>query len=410
MPLFESLTHQRDLFTAFDPLQDTSATATALDSAESDAAIDATTPDWASLDRQFDDTGVAEAQAGGDASDIVAIPDVAGTAIVPPDLTPLAAWPDGLAGFGLHHAGDDAGAYGVLSFLDSGGRTSSMGEEIGDAAVAPGDDFAAAAGGAPDVMIVGGFDFAKGGNGNGGGGGGKPGGGGGDPAALDSYTSAGAYNVEINFKGEWTVQLQQAFIDSADLLSSIILSDIPDVFFRGKVIDDIKIDAKLSAIDGPGGILGQAGPTAVRTDGYLPATAIMEFDSADAETFDGMGLWDDIVLHEMTHSIGFGTIWDFQGLLSGAGTTSPLFTGANATLAYESDSGVVGAAGVPLEFEYGAGTNDSHWLEATFDNELMTGIIDSQNVVSNMTIASLEDLGYDTVWDASDPGGDFMFV
>ena len=31
-----------------------------------------------------------------------------------------------------------------------------------------------------------------------------------------------------------------------------------------------------------GAHLGQAGPTSVRTAGYLPATASMQFDSADA--------------------------------------------------------------------------------------------------------------------------------
>ena len=252
---------------------------------------------------------------------------------------------------------------------------------------------------------------AKGGipGGNGGGGGGKDKGGGGDPTVLSTYTSgdAGGYNIEINFKGSWTSDLQAAFITSSEQLSALITGDIADVFYRGKIIDDIRIDVKLSDIDGEGGILGRAGPTAIRTDGYLPATAIMEFDIADATTFNTMPsgsegtLWDDIVFHEMMHSIGFGTIWTYQDLLSGGGTGNPTFTGLLATDVYEATSGVTNSGGVPVEQDGGAGTRDSHWDEETFDNEIMTGYINnSDNNLSDMTVASLEDLGYDTVFTA----------
>ncbi len=215
----------------------------------------------------------------------------------------------------------------------------------------------------------------------------------------------GGYNIEINFKGSWTSDLQTAFIESSELLSDLIVGDIADVFFRGKIIDDIRIDAKLTDIDGEGGILGQAGPTAIRTDGYLPATAIMEFDVADAANFNTMPsgtegtLWDDIVTHEMMHTVGFGTIWTYLDLLSGGGTANPTFTGEKATADYEAASGVTDSGGVPVEQDGGPGTRDSHWDEETFANEIMTGYIDnSDNYLSDMTVASLDDLGYDTVW------------
>ena len=131
------------------------------------------------------------------------------------------------------------------------------------------------------------LDFAadaRGGNGGGNGSGSE------DPNVLSEYISGdlGGFNIEIDFKGSWTVDLQSAFIDASGLISDLIVGDIADVFFRGKVIDDIRIDAKLSDIDGEGGILGRAGPTAIHTDGYLPATAVMEFDIADAANFNTM--------------------------------------------------------------------------------------------------------------------------
>ncbi|MFP6771903.1 MAG: hypothetical protein VCE74_06145 [Alphaproteobacteria bacterium] len=126
-------------------------------------------------------------------------------------------------------------------------------------AVAFNTEMAPAAGGTPGDSGLIFLDFtsdAKGGNG-----------GGRDPDVLSSYLSGdpGGYNIEINFKGSWTFDLQQAFIDASELISDIILGDIGDVRYRGGIIDDIRIDAKLSDIDGVGNILGQAGPTAIRT-------------------------------------------------------------------------------------------------------------------------------------------------
>jgi hypothetical protein len=224
---------------------------------------------------------------------------------------------------------------------------------------------------------------------------------GGETGTVSKYLSgeAGGYNVEIDFKGAWTFDLQQDIINSAELISDLILGDVGDVFYRGKIIDDIRITATLKEIDGEGGILGQAGPTAIRTADYLPALAVMEFDVADAQIFDGLGLWDEIVTHEMMHTIGFGTIWDLKGLLSDAGTASPTFTGAAATEAYAFLFDAPDATAVPVEGDGGPGTRDSHWDEETFGAELMTGYLDATGVyLSDMTVGSLEDLGYDTVW------------
>ena len=233
------------------------------------------------------------------------------------------------------------------------------------------------------------------------------GGGGGDPGVLSSYTSGDpdGYNIEIKFKGAWTTDLQSAFIDSAEFLSTTIVSDISDVFYRGNVIDDIKITASLKAIDGEGGILGQAGPTAIRTSNYLPATAIMEFDSADAEAYLQKEQWGAIVTHEMLHSIGFGTVWNYNNLVADDAVSSlPIFTGANATLTYKSLYDDPDATGVPLENGGGSGTALAHWEEDVFTDMLMTGYIDDTtiNKLSEVTIASLEDIGYDTTWDAAD--------
>jgi hypothetical protein len=120
----------------------------------------------------------------------------------------------------------------------------------------------------------------------------------------------------------------------------------------------------------------------------------MQFDVADATNYDGKGLFDDIVMHEMLHSIGFGTIWSDLNLLSGAGTSNPTFTGSQAVAAYHLVYPLAPAGNIPVEQDGGAGTRDSHWDDLKFGNELMTGYINTNNDLSYMTIASLADLGY----------------
>jgi hypothetical protein len=223
---------------------------------------------------------------------------------------------------------------------------------------------------------------------------GKPGGGGGGTSFANYTTNASAYNITIEFKGTWTQDLHDVFVGAADRLATLITNDLPNVrvIMQGgmKLVDDLFITAELKAIDGVGGILGQAGPTSVRTGSYLPATASMQFDSADAATYNTQHLFDEIVTHEMLHSVGFGTIWGYLGLVSGSD-----FIGANAVAAYNALLVGGSATGVPLETGGGSGTALSHWSEGVFDHELMTGYIDVEpDPLSAMTVASLQDLGY----------------
>jgi hypothetical protein len=209
----------------------------------------------------------------------------------------------------------------------------------------------------------------------------------GDPAIPDGSE----FNVKLSFQGAVSADLRNAFILAAETISDIILGDIPAAGSgRRGAIDDITVTARLITIDGVGGILGQAGPTSIRVGSYLPATGIVELDSADAASYQAQGLLNALVLHEMFHTIGYGTIWSYLGLYTGGG-----FNGARANAVYP------GSALIPVELDGGAGTAWAHWNEETFFNELMTGYLDGDNYLSYMTIASLGDLGYNVVSGAS---------
>lgn len=232
---------------------------------------------------------------------------------------------------------------------------------------------------------------AQGGGGHGGGGGGGGG------TSFPTYTSgpanaASGFNITIEFKGtSWTQAYHDIFVLAADRLTNLIIGEIPNVTVVGKggqkVVDDIYITAELGNIDGAGGILGQAGPTAIRTAGSLPATATMKFDIVDVNAM-GLAVFSEVILHEMSHSLGFGSIWDRLGLV-----TNGLFTGQQALSEFLAMGG--SGSGIPVEQDGGSGTAGSHWDEETFHNELMTGYINSgDNYFTAMTEASFKDLGY----------------
>ncbi len=82
-----------------------------------------------------------------------------------------------------------------------------------------------------------------------------------------------------------------AFRAAADRWTGVIVGDLPSVQVEGEVIDDVLILAQGAAIDGPGKILGQAGPTHIRpasagAAAFLPAKGIMSFDTADLANMD----------------------------------------------------------------------------------------------------------------------------
>lgn len=178
-------------------------------------------------------------------------------------------------------------------------------------------------------------------------------------------------------------------------------------------VDDVVIDVAVHTLDGPGGTLGQAGPTCVNTANELTVHGVMEFDDADVATMLADGSFERVVLHEMAHVLGFGTLWDetrFGGVrkvVQGLGGTNPRFSGARAMAEW---SLLGGSGNVPVENLGGAGTVGSHWRESVFGAELMTGWIDGgTNPLSRLSIASMADLGLHVDLDQADayslPGG-----
>lgn len=157
-------------------------------------------------------------------------------------------------------------------------------------------------------------------------------------------------------------------------------------------VDDLIIDVALEPIDGVGGILGQAGPCFIRNSDQTPLHGVMRFDVADLATMVANGTINDVILHEMGHVLGVGSLWRLKNLLADTLTSNPVYTGAQGMTGYEEISG---SGQVPVENGGGAGTRLVHWRESTMPHELMSGFIGGPgNPLSILTLRSLMDVGY----------------
>ncbi|WP_198000954.1 Calx-beta domain-containing protein [Gimesia fumaroli] len=219
------------------------------------------------------------------------------------------------------------------------------------------------------------------------------------PAPLSEYS------IDVVFTDSSLTASQRAiFQQAAARWSEIILGDVPDVMVAGfGLVDDLVIEASAPFIDGVGGILGSAGPRTVRNGSFIPASGVMRFDSADIAALEASGQLVDVILHEMGHVIGIGTIWQSLGLVIDLGTTDPRFVGPEAIAQYNALLGR-SVVDVPVANTGGGGTFGSHWRESDLDNELMTGYLNSgvANPISTITIGSLADLGYVVNLNAAD--------
>lgn len=222
-------------------------------------------------------------------------------------------------------------------------------------------------------------------------------------------------------------RIKRAFAQAAARYTQII---------KGQVVLnlDVTVDIEYSVepIDGPGGVLGFAGPTAVNGASlpaygirWLPIGGIMVFDIEDFTTEMFEPLINTIILHEMAHVLGIGTLQEPTDVLpfpdSYDMTDCEKTGGADgrynsldgfATAAYLWSKGYIPtglpsnftrARLPPIETGFSTGTQCGHWDEATLDNELMTGFISLEsNPLSIITIGGFEDLGYVVEYEPAD--------
>lgn len=224
------------------------------------------------------------------------------------------------------------------------------------------------------------------------------------------------FDIEVVILDSGTPSQDAAFLSAAAQFMTAVIGDIPDYAFSpgnpypagtcatgqpevSGTIDDVRIYVVIDSIDGPGNVLGQAGPCVARLQGH-PILGRMQFDQADLNTLESNGLLNDVILHEMGHVLGIGTLWESRGFLrnksNGNSAIDTYFNGERAIAAFDAAGGA-GYVGnkVPVANTGGTGSADGHWREAVLGNELMTPTVNSgNNPFSAITIESLADMGY----------------
>lgn len=148
-------------------------------------------------------------------------------------------------------------------------------------------------------------------------------------------------------------------------------------------LQKIAIACSVVAIDGPGGVLGQAGVTRTITytrTSYNPMRpsqtiaiaqeSILQLDQDDIPGMIADGSFQWVLRHEIGHALGFGSLWTQNGLLS---PINGEYIGSYALQRYRTEANKPFATFVPVQKFGGPGTAGSHWdFNDPFFNQLNT--------------------------------------
>ncbi len=232
---------------------------------------------------------------------------------------------------------------------------------------------------------------------------------------FTTTVTVSAFNVDIRFVGDASLPVRTAFANAVAKWRQVIVGSIGTVTrlnipagdcgtwspaVTGSIQNTV-IFARIDSIDGPGSpttgnILGQASPCYVN-DGAIPFLGFMEFDQYDVDLLVARGQFEKVVLHEIGHVLGIGTVWNFgRALLDTSITNDPYYVGSAARAQFAAINTVTySGSPVPVENTGGAGTRNSHWRTSVMQRELMQGFAVNQvQPLSRVTVGSLQDLGY----------------
>jgi hypothetical protein len=231
----------------------------------------------------------------------------------------------------------------------------------------------------------------------------------GETSATDTLTNGtNEYSIQFIYDPPMADSVRAVFRAAAARWTDIITQDIATIVtlnypfvscdlsggsaYPSVQVDDLLVLVRIENIDGPLGTLGTAGPCAVDVNGFV-RLGVMYIDSSDFTSLYEDDLIEAVVIHELGHILGIGTLWDIFDLLP-ASLSSPIRYQGPEGNAGNVDIG--GSGNATIEDTGGAGTALGHWKEDVYDDEIMTGYLSGTDPpISALTVRSLRDLGFE---------------
>ena len=221
--------------------------------------------------------------------------------------------------------------------------------------------------------------------------------------------STGQFDITVEFGEGFNEEWRQAILHSIARWEQVITVDYPtsNASLQGCAIaHEVSVDDLLIRFewdDRTGPTVGYAATCAtVATPGFpagRPNAGVVwmsrhRFGTEIVEDFMAV---DRVVLHEVGHVLGIGTIWRDSGFVTTSGTLLQ-FTGQNAVNAYVRLTSRSNATGVPLDPDGG------HWHDVGVHDELMHrgGNRSQSNKITEVSIGALHDLGYTVSYEQAD--------
>ena len=263
-------------------------------------------------------------------------------------------------------------------------------------------------------------------------------------ANTDNNCSTGAYvrvvptgqdpfNIELVFVNDFTDAREDVMQQAARRWETIITEGLPAVDFSANphsfrfgdetiVVDDTVDDLRIFVSKDATVPLGLGGPSYVRAGNpaCLPAIGQVWIGAPGLERFQvEEPLWQEerllrnVMVHEIAHVLGFGTLWESLGLRHEL-TGDTYFSGALAIQAFNAAGGEDYSGNkVPLGYS-SRGTGCSvadHWRSEVFQGparefggaEVMEPSMQRENRLSAITLQSIADLGYVVDVSRADP-------
>lgn len=213
--------------------------------------------------------------------------------------------------------------------------------------------------------------------------------------------------------------------EAKEKIESVITGDLPDFPIRnfwndrGRVpqelldlscsglypdtIDDTYVCIKDIPMDGPGVVLGEAGPIVTReleelnplTNQPYVVTLIgqISFNTLAIPPSSQVFVMFDFFFRSLLKVVGIGELWEDNGVYNNA--TSFYASGTNAVAKWNE----IGCSG-PLPVD----SDGTQWKDACLGDEIMTSQgTPARERLSKITVGSLADMGYTVDYDAADP-------